>query len=340
MKWAGSRTQAFRFSAELATAPDADRAAAHQVREIRTVPTVPHRSADGVAVQAGRGLEDPAALGGASGGGVGLRPLGRDPALEVLGRIDDDSQKHLRVLRPAELGALPQVHPGQPGIDPRRVDLVRDQVGLPRETGDPEAVRHVGGEEGQKRGRGMGGIADRQVQLVGRDDPERGIAELPPPLPADDRDLQSAGRLGPILDLEDRPGGRQPEDDHDQDRDHRPRHLDLEAAVDLGRLGVVVAGPTPETDHGHGEQREDDQEDRSRDAEDEEGVPVDLLGVGRERREDAGAARRPAEARCGPRREREPRDGGERHPGDGRSSRKLRGSYRRGRDTARRAMLV
>ena len=237
------------------------------------------------------------------------------------------------MLRSAELGALPQVHPRLPGVDPGRVDLVRDQVGLAREAGDPEAVRHVGGEEGQKRGRGTGGVADRQVQLVGRHDPERGIAELPPPLPADDRDLQGAGRLRPILDLEDRAGGRQPEDDHDEDRDHRPRHLDLEAAVDLGRLGVVVAGTAAEPDHGHGEQREDDQEDRPRDAEDEEGVPVDLLGVRREGREDARAARRPAEARCGPRREREPRDGGERHPGDGRSSRKLRGSYRRDRDS-------
>jgi hypothetical protein len=42
----------------------------------------------------------------------------------------------------------------------------------------------------------MLGIADRDVQLVGRNDAELGIAVLPPELVADDGDVQSAAGLG------------------------------------------------------------------------------------------------------------------------------------------------
>ena len=54
----------------------------------------------------------------------------------------------------------------------------------------------VCGEKRQERGRGMRGIACRNVKLVCGDDAELGIPEFPPELMADDDDLKSTRRFG------------------------------------------------------------------------------------------------------------------------------------------------
>ena len=165
-----------------------------------------------------------------------------DPAIEILARVHVDAQQHLRVLGPAVLRALPEVQPRLLGVDPHLVHAVRDEVRLARQTRDPEAVRDVGGEQPEECRRRAGRVADRHVQLVRRDDPQRGIPELPPPLMADRGDVERRRRPGGVLDLIDRarPGERQHHDD--QDRNHRPRELDLRAAVDLRRLPPSSSG--------------------------------------------------------------------------------------------------
>ena len=185
---------------------------AHQVREVRTVQTVSHRSADGVAVEAGRRLEDPPALRATAGARRRATPAASATQRSKSSRVSTyDSQEHLRVLRAAELGALPDVEPrARRGSIQVVLTLFGMRSVFPARRGTQKLCATSAERRVRNVGAGMGGIADRHVQLVGRHDPERGIAKLPPPLAADDRDLQSSGRLGPILDLEDRSGGRQP----------------------------------------------------------------------------------------------------------------------------------
>src|SRR6516164_4981933 len=50
------------------------------------------------------------------------------PSREVLGGVHVHAQKHLRVLRPAVLCALPQKQARLAGIQPRLVRVIRNQV--------------------------------------------------------------------------------------------------------------------------------------------------------------------------------------------------------------------
>ena len=93
----------------------------------------------------------------------------------------------------------------------------------------------------RKVGVGLAGVAHRHVELVGGDDPELRVADLPPPLVPDDGDLERVRRRRAPLDRVDVAGGHQEQHDDDQERHHRPRELDLGAPVHLGRLAALVA---------------------------------------------------------------------------------------------------
>ena len=108
----------------------------------RSEAAVGGRPAHRVTVDAGRALEELAAC-PASGGPVGGLPLGESPGLELGFRLHDDPQQHVGVLRAAVLGALADVDARLVGLHPEVVLAVRNQVGLPRELGNPEAVDHV-----------------------------------------------------------------------------------------------------------------------------------------------------------------------------------------------------
>ncbi len=70
--------------------------------------------------------------------------------------------------------------------------------------------------------------------------PSLGIAILPPELMANNDHVHRAGRFGNSLGSKDDPRGRQKQHDDDQDRNHRPRKLNLVAAVDLRRFPIRV----------------------------------------------------------------------------------------------------
>jgi hypothetical protein len=121
--------------------------------------------------------------------GVGRRRLALllHPAGKLLGGLDDDAQQHVRVLGATVLSTLTEVRARRERLYPRAVGSVGDHVGLARKPRDPEAMGDVGGLEGEPRGSVNRGIADRDVELVGSDDAELGVTDLPPPLPSDDR---------------------------------------------------------------------------------------------------------------------------------------------------------
>src|SRR6516162_4434716 len=104
------------------------------------------------------------------------------PSLEVVRAIHVYAQKHLRVLCPAVLRALPQKQACLLRIEPRRVRVIRNQVRLSCELRHPETVIGVGREQFQECRCGMRWVAHGNMQLVRRDDAERGIAKFPPKL--------------------------------------------------------------------------------------------------------------------------------------------------------------
>jgi hypothetical protein len=125
------------------------------------------------------------------------------------------------------------------------------------------------------------------MELVGGDDPELRVANLPPPLVPDDRDLERVRRLSAPLDRVDIACGHEEQHDDDEERYHRPGLFDLAAAVHLWRLAPVVAPPSPEADEGVDSQASNDEEDDGGDAEHDQGHFTDGERRRRDRREDA-----------------------------------------------------
>src|SRR5215813_5243736 len=180
--------------ARVASRARPDGPAGHQVRQVRPEHAVGRRAADRVAIDAGQRGEQvapPTRRGVVARGGA----LSGDPALEFIPRMHHDHKKHEAVLDAAILCALADVGPGTGRLDPHMVDLVRDHVHLARELGNPEAVDDVDGLEGDEGWGGLSGIAHRHVELVRGDHAELGIADLPPPLIANDGHFHGVGRL-------------------------------------------------------------------------------------------------------------------------------------------------
>ena len=225
-----------------------------------------------------------------------------DPLLEV-GRVEgDDLHPHVGVAEPAELGALPGVDAGLPGLEPPRVHAARHHVALAVELGHPERVddvaaraadQHVGvgGDHhlaaGDDRCRGHARHVVTADRAVGGDR----VVVLPPPLLPGDVDL--ALRVVGLVELEDRVD-REPADHGQQRRgDGDERVLDDGVAVRLlgDRLAAVL-----EADHAV---QDDGEHDHADDPGDQEHPPLQVL-------DRLGVRRRPASTCPGARPERTP----------------------------------
>jgi hypothetical protein len=66
-----------------------------------------------------------------------------EPRVELGARQHDDVERHERVLLAAVFGALSAEHAGAIGADHLAVDATGNEVGLPGEVRDPEAVDDV-----------------------------------------------------------------------------------------------------------------------------------------------------------------------------------------------------
>src|SRR5208337_5422521 len=103
------------------------------------------------------------------------------------------------MLNAAILRALSNVSPGFMGVDPHAVGPVGNQVGLPCQHRDPETVVGVGREQRDVRGRGLFGITDWNVQLIGSYEPLLRILKLPPELVANRGYLDGVRREPGVL---------------------------------------------------------------------------------------------------------------------------------------------
>ena len=101
----------------------------------------------------------------------------------------------------------------------------------------------------QRSGHGSLLGADRHMQLIGGREAVFWIVKFPPELMADDIDVEGGRRHLLILDGKENAGRGEKEDHDNQNGDHRPGQLDLGAAVDLGRLAVIVGITLPVADH-------------------------------------------------------------------------------------------
>jgi hypothetical protein len=66
-----------------------------------------------------------------------------NPSGELLRSVDINAEKHQSELRTTELCALAEIQPSHLGVDPHRVNVIGDQVGLPDKLRDPEAMVYV-----------------------------------------------------------------------------------------------------------------------------------------------------------------------------------------------------
>src|SRR5207248_1531105 len=115
-----------------------------------------------------------------------------------------------------------------------------NEVGLSSKLRHPKAVVGIGRKQLQKRWCRMTGIAHRDVQFVGGDDPQLRISKLPPVLMSDRGDLYRARRLWSILNRVDHSRRGQEEDNDNQNWNDRPSQLNLRASVHLSRLAAGI----------------------------------------------------------------------------------------------------
>src|SRR5579863_746305 len=135
-----------------------------------------------------------------------------NPLLELIWRVDVNTEKHLRVLGAAILSTLAEKNAGFIGIDPHVVDAVWNQVRLSRQTWDPKTVVRIRGKQRNKSGRRMRRGAAWYMQLVCRDYTQCGIPELPPELMTYRDDFDHPRRLGGTLGGMDYTGGSKEQD--------------------------------------------------------------------------------------------------------------------------------
>src|ERR1700676_1596863 len=138
---------------------------AHEMREIRTVSAICSRACNCVAVDAGRLLEDPLSWGGRLSD-VRWLALLLNPAVEIFPRVNVHAQKHLGMLGPAVLRALPQVKARLARIHPHAVGVVRNQIRFSAQARHPETVVRIRGKQREKsRGR-VRRVAYWDVQFI------------------------------------------------------------------------------------------------------------------------------------------------------------------------------
>ena len=164
------------------------------------------------------------------------------------------------MLRSTVLRALAEVQTGLLRVHPRGIGMVGNQVGLTRETGDPEAVIRIGGEQGDESWRGVSRVAYRHVKLIRGHDVQTRIAIFPPKLMANRDYLNRILRPRSSLDASDHPRRSHEQDDSDENRNDGPRQFHLIAAIDLRRFATVIVGSPPKFNDAIDQQAEYDDE--------------------------------------------------------------------------------
>ena len=130
---------------------------------------------------------------------------------------------------------------------------------------NPKAVVRICGKQLQKRWCRMTGIAHRDVQFVGGDDPQLRISKLPPVLMSNRDHIQSARRFWSILDRMDDSGSGQEQHNDNQNWNDGPGQLNLRASVHLGRFTTRIPCSPTEPDDGVNQQRKNNDKDDSGD---------------------------------------------------------------------------
>ena len=106
------------------------------------------------------------------------------------------------MLRSAILRTLAEVETSLLWIEPHGIWVVGNQVGLTAQTGNPEAVIGVRGEECDKgRGR-IGRVTHRNMEFICGHNLQARLTVLPPELMADGNHLSRVARLGSCLDAD------------------------------------------------------------------------------------------------------------------------------------------
>src|ERR1700730_11467123 len=107
------------------------------------------------------------------------------------------------MLRSAILRALTEVEPSQLRVNPHTIGVIGNEVRLTIQTGNPEAVICVCGEEpDESRGR-MSRVTHRYMEFVRGHDLQTRIAVFPPELMANGNHLNRVGGRGSLLDVGD-----------------------------------------------------------------------------------------------------------------------------------------
>ncbi len=166
------------------------------------------------------------------------------PGIEVAARLGDDEQTHMRVLQAAELRALPAIDSGFLCQELDFIVLARDEIHFSEQVRRPEAMDHVirGELDGHRFAGGNHDLVCGREGAVG----SVLVADLPPPLLADDFDRHRRFALRVEFALRDEAQCRQ--GDHDEAGEDDGRADDepgatLARRVDAQRIGTRRAAP-------------------------------------------------------------------------------------------------
>src|SRR5262245_2055462 len=211
------------------------------------------RPSDGVTVDTGRGEENVAA--GPHLWIVHRRlPLACLPLFEVLRWMHDHTEQHVFVLHPAILRAVANISSRLQGFNPHPILPIGNHIGFAGELRHPEAMRDIRRLELEEGWPSLARLTDRHVHLIRGHYAQFRVANFPPPLVADHRDIKRIGRRDGALYIVNRARRCEKEHKDGHNRNDCPGEFELIAAVDLWWLPSIVTGPLAKSNDGISEQ--------------------------------------------------------------------------------------
>src|SRR5262249_7416195 len=153
------------------------------------------------------------------------------------------------------------------GFDPHPILPIGNHIGFACKLRHPEAMRDIRRLELEKGWPSLARLTDRHMHLIRGHDAQLWVANFPPPLVTDHRDIERVGGRDGALYIVNRAGRCEKEHKDGHNRNDCPGEFELIAAVDLRWFLAFIVRPATKSNDGISQQSANHQKNSRTDRE-------------------------------------------------------------------------